>query len=58
MMLQDEILEAVFKNVRVYLGGGGVSMAQKSLDHAKVGAPGKQVRGKGVSQGVRSDLAW
>src|ERR1700679_3268476 len=50
-------LEALDRHVGVDLGGGGRGMAEDLLDAAQVGAALEQVRGGGVADSVRADVA-
>ena len=44
-------------DVGIDLGGGDVGMAEQSLQHAQIGPALEQVRGEGMAQDVRTDLA-
>ena len=55
MELVVELAEALPGHVGVDLGGGDVGVAEHALYRPQVGAVLQQVRGEGVTQGVRGD---
>jgi len=53
MVLRMQRFKSLARYVGVNRGGGNVSVAQKQLNGAQVGAVVKQMGGKSVAQGVR-----
>jgi len=53
MVLRMQRFKSLARYVGVDSGGGNVSVAQKQLNGAQVGAVVKQMGGKSVAQGVR-----
>ena len=53
---QNFLSEHVTVNFSVYFGGGNLLMSEHHLDGTKVGSSLKKMGGKGVAEGVRTDL--
>src|SRR5438552_2091485 len=52
-----DLPETLSRNVSVDLGGLDVHVSEQLLDTAEIGVPFQEVRGKGVTEGVRGHLS-
>lgn len=56
MIQRVNLLDATCVNMRIYLGGGDVGVAEEFLDDAEVGAAFDEVAGEAMPQDVGVDF--
>ena len=57
MVLGVQVVQPLPGNVGIDLRGRQITVPQQHLDHPQIGAMVEQMRGKGVTQGVRRQVA-